>query len=219
MSGTGCDTRQVKMIYPNGVLITAGNGRTVYEITEELIANRGIKTFSKAGFATGRLLQRTVLLALLFTIGFAQAAFAQNDPPLNFGNNFFVSGDYVVAGAVGINHLVVNNLTTGTITVPDTNPGITGATSVPTGAQIVAAFLYWETVESNSNPGAGQSGFFLPMTIANAFGAAGPPNGGLGYKIQGVNVNPNSNVAWSNGGCPGASTGRVVNVYRADVRS
>jgi hypothetical protein len=158
-------------------------------------------------------------LAVLLVIGFAQAALAQNDPPLNFGNNFFVTGDYVVAGAVGINQLVVNNLTTGTITVPDANPGITGATSVPTGAQIVAAFLYWETVESNNNLGAGNSGFFLPMTISNAFGAAGPPNGGLGYKIQGVNVSPNSNVAWSKGGCPGTSTGRVVSVYRADVRS
>src|SRR5215469_8318190 len=165
----------------------------------------------------GMKLHATMALALLVAFGFAQSGFAQ--APLTFGNNFFVTGDYIVAGASGINQTVVNNLTTGTITVPDTNPGITGATSVPTGAQIVAAFLYWETVESNSNLGVGQSGFFLPMAIANAFGASGPPNGGLGYKIQGVNVSPNSNVAWSNGGCPGTSTGRVVSVYRADVRS
>jgi hypothetical protein len=166
-----------------------------------------------------QLLFHFVLLALLLTA--TQSGFATTPPPtpLSFSNNFFVTGDYIVAGAVGINQTVVNNLTTGPISVPDANPGITGATSVPKGAQIVAALLYWETVESNNNPGSGQSGFFLPVAISKAFGAAGPPNGGLGYKIQGVNVSPNGNVAWSNGGCPSTSTGRVVSVYRADVRT
>ena len=165
-------------------------------------------------------IQFVCLFVLLGLLSLAtQSGFAQSPPPLNFGNNFFVTGDYVVAGAYGMNQTVVNNLTTGTITVPDANPGITGATSVPTGAQIVAALLYWETVESNNNLGTGQSGFFLPMAISGAFGAAGPPNGGLGYKIQGVPISPNGSVAWSNGGCPSTSTGRVVTAYRADVRS
>ncbi|MGA9805583.1 MAG: hypothetical protein WBQ46_20245, partial [Terriglobales bacterium] len=31
------------------------------------------------------------------------ASFAQSTPPLNFGNNFFVTGDYLVAGAYGMN--------------------------------------------------------------------------------------------------------------------
>ncbi|MGI9102255.1 MAG: hypothetical protein ACR2IF_07395 [Terriglobales bacterium] len=146
---------------------------------------------------------------------------AAQSNPLNFRDNFFVTGDYVVAGAYGMNgansFLTVGSIlyTKGTITVPDTqNPGITGATSVPKGADIVAAFLYWETVESNNNLGAGQNGFFLPNP--NGWGGAGP-NGGLGYAIQGTNVSPSGNVAWSNGGCPSTSTGRTVSVYRANV--
>src|SRR5262249_12849506 len=146
----------------------------------------------------------TVLLGMLFALtqtGFAQA-------PLNFGNNFFVTGDYVVAGAYGMNQTIVNNLTTGTITVPDaTNPGITAAKPVPTGAQIVAAFLYWETVENIGTPlgqpGSGQMG---SLKIGN----------GLTYPIKGLQLPSQSTVSWSNGGCPGSSTGRVVRVYRAD---
>src|SRR5215471_5128189 len=160
-------------------------------------------------------------LAVVLVIGVTQAALAQNGPPLNFVNNFFVTGDYVVAGAYGMNQTVTNGVTTGTINVPDqnpstlkANPGITGATSVPVGAQIVAAVLYWETVESVNNTGIGQSGFFWTPNAPAAL------NGGLGYAIKGVNVLPTgqSNVAWSSGGCPGSSTGRIVNVYRADVK-
>jgi hypothetical protein len=164
-----------------------------------------------------------VLLGLLSTA--TQSGFAQG--PLTFENNFFVTGDYVVAGAYGMNNTVTHNgtlYTNGTINVPDQcpvaglpncpvaglpNPGITGATSVPMGAQIVAAFLYWETVESASitppQPGSGAIGFFRPV------------NGPL-YPIQGTNLPSQNTVAWSNGGCPSTSTGRVVRVYRADVR-
>src|ERR1700674_583871 len=85
-------------------------------------------------------------LALLALAGFScatilsVASFAQSKPPLNFGNNFFVTGDYVVGGAQGMNTNFANDgTTTGTITIPDANPGITGTKSVPTGAQIVAA--------------------------------------------------------------------------------
>ena len=163
--------------------------------------------------ASGRLLQRTVPLALLFAIGFAQAALAQSDPPLNFENNFFVTGDYVVSGAYGMNGTVVNGMTTGTISVPDqnpstlqANPGITGATSVPVGAQIVGAFLYWETVESANHTGTGAIG---------SFGLKNGPS----YAISGLPLPAQSAVSWSSGGCPGTSTGRVLTAYRADVRS
>jgi len=151
-------------------------------------------------------------LAVLLVIGFAQAALAQNDP-LNFENNFFVTGDYVVAGAYGMNGTVVNGMTTGTISVPDqnpstlkANPGITGATSVPVGAQIVGAFLYWETVESVNHTGTGAIG---------SFGLKNGPS----YAISGLPLPAQSSVAWSSGGCPSTSTGRVVTAYRADVRS
>src|SRR6266404_2372419 len=84
------------------------------------------------------------LLSLATQPGFAQSS------PLNFGNNFFVTGDYIVAGAYGMTTKFETikgvSYAVGTINVPDknngvANPGITGATSVPIGAQVVAALL------------------------------------------------------------------------------
>ncbi len=73
-----------------------------------------------------------VLLGLLSTP--TQSGFAQNagaaDPPLKFGDNFFVTGDYVVAGAYGMttDFTTINDTTyaRGTINVPDAaNPATT----------------------------------------------------------------------------------------------
>src|ERR1700719_5083624 len=110
-----------------------------------------------------RLMSATMALGFLLVLGFAQPAAAQSasagsvNGPLTFGNNFFVTGDYVVGGAQGLNNHLVNGFGTGTITIPDANPGITGAKSVPPGAQIIAALLYWQTVEK-SGVMAGQPG-------------------------------------------------------------
>ena len=51
--------------------------------------------------------------------------------PLNFGNNFFVTGDYVVAGAYGLNEDESNGYATGIIAVPDVNPGIQPGATTP----------------------------------------------------------------------------------------
>jgi hypothetical protein len=140
-----------------------------------------------------------VFLALVVSL-FSAPLFAQTTPPLNFLNNYFVTGDYVVGG-VGLRGLGVNGYATGTITIPDT-ANQPNATSVPPGADIVAAFLYWQTVESSQTTFAGQSGFFQ------------------GYPITGsILGNPNAPVSWSSGGCNGASNGsKTMRVYRADVR-
>jgi len=132
------------------------------------------------------------------------ASFAQGD--LQFENNFFVTGDYVVAGAYGLNLIDASGYTSGLITVPDVNPGITGTKLVPTGAQIVAASLYWQTVETT--PGSGANGFFGPVYVG---GPLTP------YSITGVNVGGNNTVYWSSSGCTGTKTAEVVRTYRADV--
>ena len=71
-----------------------------------------------------RLMSLLVLLGVLPTAGFAQSP----APPLNFGNNFLVTGDYVVAGAYGMTtkFTTINGASyaVGTINVPDGNPGI-----------------------------------------------------------------------------------------------
>jgi hypothetical protein len=166
-------------------------------------------------------------LLLVLVFGFSRKAAAQfaaapADPPLNFGTNYFVTGDYVVAGAYGMTTNISNGFATGTINVPDANPaikkgppgnpGITGVTQVPPGAQIVEALLYWQTVEKTSaTPGSsdtGQKGLFGPLI-------GGVPQL---YPISGLNLPSHSTVSFSNGGCSGGSTGKLVRTYRTDVR-
>ncbi len=133
-------------------------------------------------------------LALLLVSGFTQNSFAQTPIPLGLSNNYMVTGDYVVGG-VGLRGLGDGSgFATGTITIPDPAAYATNvpAQQVPAGADVVAAFLYWETVES-SGTFAGQNGFFR------------------GYPITGVALgNPNAPVSWSSGGCAGSSQGSNV---------
>jgi FG-GAP-like repeat len=162
------------------------------------------------------LIHTLVLFGLLSTL--TSTMFAQATP-LNLANNFFVTGDYIVAGAYnmttsfqtigGVSYAV------GTIRVPDANskgvanPGIQGPTQVPKGAQVVVALLYWQAVEKVGAPGSGQNGFFRPVFTG---GPAAP-----GYPISGTNISGSNTVSWSSGGCSGGSTGKMLRTYRADV--
>ena len=151
-----------------------------------------------------------ILCGLVFflLIGFGQPGFSQTTPPLNFENNYFVTGDYVVAG-VGLRGLGVNGFATKQFSMPDANS--VPSTGVPPGADIVAAFLYWETVESSQTSFVGQNGFFRPVF------QGGPSTG---YPITGVVLgNPNAPVSWSSGGCSGNSQGsKTMRIYGVDVR-
>src|SRR4051794_35623173 len=160
------------------------------------------------------------ILAGLFS-ALGPAGFAQTSaPPLNFGNNFFVTGDYIVAGANGMttNFTTISGVSyaVGTITVPDSNPGITGTKQLPPGAQIVAALLYWQTAEkvgvTPGSSGSGQNGYFRPLLYSKNGGPAAP-----GYAISGTNISGSNTVSWSSGGCNSGSTGKVLRAYRADV--
>jgi hypothetical protein len=124
---------------------------------------------------------------------------------LNYTKNYFVTGDAVTAGVglrgKGAGH---NGVATGTINIsgiPCT--GGSPAVIVPctqTGAvqaDIVAAFLYWETEESAAAKPAAGKGFF-------DFDSKGNPNPIVGF----VRGNPNN---------PGCSSGMTGRVYRADV--
>jgi hypothetical protein len=132
---------------------------------------------------------------------FAQLAAAQTNP-LGFFKNYLVTGDYVVGGAGIRGTGDASGYSAGTsITIPDTNYQ-PNAASVPSGANIVAAFLYWQTVEKSQSAFAGQTGFFN------------------GYPVIGkVLGNPSAPVSWSAGGCSGSANGAtVVRTYRVDVR-
>ncbi len=163
--------------------------------------------------AVTRLSLACCLAALPSSVVCVQASFAQANGPLNFGQNYFVRGDFVVAGAYGLNtSFGADGFGTGTIKIPDANPGITGVNSVPADAEVIAAVLYWQTVEKvgtvPGQPGTGQNGFFRPVF------KGGPAKG---YAISGVPLPSDSTVGWSAGGCTGTSTGKLVRTYRANV--
>jgi hypothetical protein len=159
-----------------------------------------------------RLAHLFLLLALLSTA--TQSSFGQANS-LNFGDNFFVTGDYVVAGAHGMATNFSNGYAVGTFVIPDANPGIHGRTFVPLGAEVVAAILYWQTVETAvppppGQPFPGQNGFFRPLFPT---GPAAP-----GYPITGVPLaGQNEAVTWGSGGCSAIQAGKITRTYRANV--
>jgi hypothetical protein len=167
-------------------------------------------------FHRGSRVSRAVGMVMFFLIvGFLHSGLAQSGTtPLTISNNYFVTGDYVVAG-VGLRGLGVNGYATKQFSMPDsTSVGFGGllGTGVPLGADIVGAFLYWETVESSQTTFAGQNGFF------RAVFQGGPATG---YPITGAVLgNPNAPVSWSSGGCSGNSQGsKTMRTYGADVRA
>ena len=83
-------------------------------------------------------MNRTVLIVLMLwtTLSVAYGG------PLDFFKNYFITGDYVVAG-VGLTGKGVGGLATGNVVV----------SGVPANADIVAAFLYWQTIEKNDGEG------------------------------------------------------------------
>ena len=177
---------------PNSMRIVAALSRMVYE--------RHAKRFVLASI----LLFSWIMLSVA-------VAWSQS-PPLSFENNYFVTGDYVVGG-VGLRGLGVNGFATGTINIGNGMDTIYPSPSVPAGADIVGAFLYWQTVESSQTSYQGQNGYFKAT-----FSQGAPANG---YPITGVVLgNPNAPVSWSSGGCTGSSHGsKTMRTYRADVRS
>ena len=127
-----------------------------------------------------------------------------NGDPLRYFKNYFVTGDYAVAG-VGLRGTGVNGFATGTINMTAVPCGATSAAVIPAvgpcdgnhtvPGDAVAAFLYWETEEKTPTPSA-VNGFFNTNPIVG--------------KVLG---SPDNRACWSSGG---TSTGRG-RVYRADV--
>lgn len=151
------------------------------------------------GFWSAKL-SRSVWALIILSVS-AQITFGQNSP-LSLFKNYFVTGDYVVAGWVESSS--ANGYASGTFSIPDTRqPSQSGvSTTIPIGADIVAVYLYWATVESNQSSFAGQHAIFN------------------GYPVDGTVLgNPKAPVSWSSGGCSGSALGsKTMRTYRADVR-
>ena len=117
---------------------------------------------------------------------------------LNYTKNYYVTGDVVSGGVGGMRGTGVNGFATRTFDF----------SGVPAGADIVAAFLYWETVETTAAPSA-----------VNGFLGVGPTGSvpiASNAIVGSVRGNSMNTACWSSGGTGGASNGSG-RVYRADV--
>src|SRR5688572_19626613 len=73
---------------------------------------------------------------------------AQAPDALTFFKNYFVTGDYVVAGT-GLKNTGIDGIATGAINIA----------GVPDGADIQAAYLYWQVVSTEAlGPDSGSAG-------------------------------------------------------------
>ena len=163
-----------------------------------------------------------LLIAAALTVLAGQTGQGQGQPPppppnaLKFFKNFFVTGDYLVAG-VGLEGLgnSTTRLASGLI-----NLGTLGsAGALPTadsGAEVLAAFLYWQVVTSDGSD-------------AGAFTATfnGRPLGSPDLTAQNITT-PDGPIAvigdpagtapcWSSGGGTGQGGSKRTFTYRADV--
>ena len=117
---------------------------------------------------------------------------------LTFFKNYFLTGDYVVGG-VGLRGKGVYGLATGSITIDQ----------VPAGADIVAAFLYWQVVsKSTLGPDSGSAGAtFRDIPLST-------PAGPFAKVLGQAGTAP----CWSSGGSTGAASGKHrTYTYRTDV--
>jgi hypothetical protein len=123
-------------------------------------------------------------------LSFARPAAAQPGN-LNFFKNYFITGDYKVHG-LGLKSTGVNGFATGTINF----------SGVPDGADVLAAFLYWETIVQQGQTGTAGATF-------------------RGQDISAAKeLNPTGSApCWSAGGGTGGANGtKKMKAYRADVR-
>src|SRR5215475_12286541 len=99
---------------------------------------------------------RLWVIACLLIIAGGKPMIAQTPQQFFLFKNYFVTGDYTVGGWV--EQSSANGFATGTISIPD--PKQPNATGIPIGANIVAAYLYWGTVEGNQSSFVGQQAYF-----------------------------------------------------------
>ena len=148
-----------------------------------------------------------VLLSVGVAVLFGQArgyAQAVDQDPLKYARGFLVTGNYV-AGGVDLNPTInppVNGLGTGTIPM----------SGVPAGADIIGAFLYWESIYApGAQPTAGARfrGSLLDAAVAWPAGVPGLNGTTFGRALPGNNTSS----CWGSANVPGSQ----LTMFRADV--
>src|SRR5713226_8487263 len=96
------------------------------------------------------------LVALALAVLFAQMrGQAQFGDALPYAKGYLVTGDYVVAGVDIMSKTAANGSVTGTISM----------SGVPDSADIIAAYLYWETIWTNRSQLTGFTFRGQPITV------------------------------------------------------
>jgi len=138
---------------------------------------------------------------LLLALG-AQSAHAQA-PQLQFFKNYFLVGDYAVSGVGLRGQGDATGFANGSIYFDrEIGSGTVGnhAPRIPANVEVVAAYLYWETIEKTDNPSSMNGKFDGQAIVAKTLGAG------------------HAAPCWSGGGTTGSSQGApTLRVYRADV--
>src|SRR5262245_2808843 len=159
---------------------------------------------------------RATLVLLCIGIVMVSSQPVRTDPQnaLHFFRNYFVTGDYAVGG-VGLRTIdgtaddqdgLADGFATRTIHFSAVN-----GNAVPADANILAAFLYWQTVVTTSQGSATDGAQFRGQNITATINSVEVTTAEL--------LNPAGTApCWSNGGAAGAPDGahRMLS-YRADV--
>ena len=131
-----------------------------------------------------------VLSVSLMLMSSPQRGQAQAADALPFSKGFLLTGSYVVGG-VDLNPQAVDHgFLTGTIPM----------SGVPAGAEVVAAYLYWETISTNVAQVDGAEFRGRPVTVV---------------KASSLPLTPSTRPCWSSGGGSGATY--TMTMFRADV--
>ena len=151
LSGTGAINGEAGLVaVPN--LVGQAQTAVASPIAAAGLVTGTVTTASSSTVASGSVISQNPVAGTQVSVGSAvnllvSSGQAQpNTPnPLSLNNNYFLTGDYVSAG-VTLRGTGAGGIATGTITVPTYAQSATQG--VPDGADIVDAFLYWETLEN-----------------------------------------------------------------------
>ncbi|HMG86783.1 MAG TPA: choice-of-anchor D domain-containing protein [Terracidiphilus sp.] len=190
LGGVGVPVVLTTTTVPNVVSLTQDVATT--SITAASLVLGTVSTASSSTIPLGRVISQNPAATTIVNLGTAVNLVISSGVPVTTGtpnpltlqNNYFVTGDYVAAG-VTLRGTGTGGIATGNINIP--NQG------VPDGADIIEAFLYWETIESTPTASGG-SGTFDKFPITGQQIGTDLPN-------------------------PDGSGNGTLRVYRADVNA
>jgi hypothetical protein len=168
----------------------------------------------RARSARSKRLARSAVLSVVLTLAVShgvERVSAVSSDALPYSAGFLVTGDYVVGGVdlmPGVNPPdPVTGLATGTISIA----------GVPTDADIVGAYLYWETIFTpsclQSNPDGSCAQWLNPADSAQFNGKAISPTARKAASFTLSSLDANPATCWGAAGTSAA----VVTMFRADV--